>query len=239
MEVLKKNQLHLNKKKCIFGQEEVEYLGHIISHKGVAADEVKVKAMVEWPSSGSLRELHEFLGLIEYYRRFVKDNGKIASSLTESLKKNNFRWDKEAERAFQELKGRMMSYQIAWSLTKSLKKNNFHWDKEAKRAFQELKGRMMSLPALGLPDFTKTFVVKTDALGYGLGVVLMQECRPIAFFSQAINQKGQEKSVYERELMASLRSTKVAPLLGHHFIIRTDQKSLKFLLVQRVVTPEY
>lgn len=126
-------------------------------------------------------------------------------------------------------------------MTERLKKKNFYWDEAAEQAFQELKGKMMSLPVLRLPDFTKAFVVESDASGYGLGMVLMQENRPIAFFSQALNQKGGEKSVYERELMAIVFTVQKWRhyLLGHRFIVRTDQKSLKFLLEQRVITPEY
>lgn len=91
---------------------------------------------------------------------------------------------------------------------------------------------MMTLPVLGLSNFAKTFVVESDASGYGLGVVLVQEHRPIAFFSQALNQKDRGKSVYERELMAIVFVVQKWRhyLLGYHFIVRTYQKSLKFLL---------
>jgi len=69
----------------------------------------------------------------------------------------------------------------------------------------------------------------------------MQDHRPIAYYSHAFNQLGRSKSVYERELMAIVFAVqKWRPyLLGRRFIVRSDQKSLKHLMEQRLVSPEY
>jgi hypothetical protein len=66
------------RKKCSFAQEEVEYLGHLIFGRGVTANPKKIEDMLKWPILKDLKGLRGFLGLIGYYRKFVKDYGKKA-----------------------------------------------------------------------------------------------------------------------------------------------------------------
>ena len=73
----------------------MEYLGHIIT-RGVATDPDKVVAMRRWPTPATLKELREFLDLIGYYRRFIKEYRTIDKLLIELLKKDNFHWNEEA-----------------------------------------------------------------------------------------------------------------------------------------------
>lgn len=110
---------------------------------------------------------------------------------------------------------------------------------EALEAFHNLKQAMTKPPVLALPDFSKPFVIECDASGRGIGAVLMQEGRPIAYLSQALKGKALNLSTYEKELLALVLSVqKWRPyLLGHRFVVRTDQQSLKFLLEQRIGTP--
>lgn len=91
---------------------------------------------------------------------------------------------------------------LAWPLTELLKKDRFRWDSETEAAFQNLKSAMVNVLVLALLDFSKQFVVETDASGQGLGAVLMQDSHPIAYFSKVLPQGVWQKSVYERELMA-------------------------------------
>ena len=107
LELLRNHELFVKKTKCTFGQQEVHYLGHIISQEGVCVDPEKITAMVQWPLPRSPRAMRGFLGLTGYYRKFIQDYGKIAAPLTQMLRKNSYKWSPLAESAFQKLKDAM------------------------------------------------------------------------------------------------------------------------------------
>ena len=102
LNLLKQNQLKVKKSKCLWGVPQVEYLGHIISAEGVAADPQKIACMSAWPRPTTTTGLRGFLGLTGYYRRFIAGYGKIAAPLTHLLRKDSFKWTDEATAAFEE-----------------------------------------------------------------------------------------------------------------------------------------
>ena len=128
---------------------------------------------------------------------------------------------------------------LAKPLMNLLRKGAFEWSANAQVAFDQLKTALINAPILGIPDFSKTFVVETDASTHGIGAVLMQEGHPLAFISKALGPKWQGLSVCEKELLALVFAVQKWQqcLTGQRFTIRTDQRSLKWLLEQRLTTP--
>lgn len=203
--MIHKHELAVKFKKCEFGKQELEYLGHIITHTGVKVDCSKVKAMTDWPIPTTITELRGFLGLTGYYRRFIRDYGLIARPLTNLLRKGKFAWDTMAEEAFNNLK-------LATTTT----------------------------PTLALPNFSKPFVIETDASGDGIGAILSQDARPIALMSISLGEAKKSWSTYAREMLAIIVAIRTwrPYILWRRFTIQTDQRSLRYMLEQRILTPE-
>lgn len=198
------NQLFAKRSKCRFGVTSIDYLGHIISEHGVAVDPAKIEAVLSWPTPSTAKEVRGFLGLAEYYRKFIRHFGGIAAPLSHLLSKDGF-----------------------------------HWTAKAETAFGALKQILTSPTVLELLDFSQPFVIECDATGVGLGAVLTQHGKPIAYFSEALKGTSLRLSTYEREMLAIVKAIhKWQPyLLGKPFTVRTDHKSLKYLLEQRITTP--
>ncbi|XP_074346704.1 uncharacterized protein LOC141685510 [Apium graveolens] len=114
--------------------------------------------------------------------------------------------------------------QIAHPLTEQLKRDNYGWNEAATQAFSHLKKALTTAPVLLLPNFKQPFIVETDASGYGVEAVLMQQNRPVAFFSKLLGTRGQQKSslrflTQQREISAEYKKW-VAKLLGFDFEIQ-------------------
>ncbi|KAF8085588.1 hypothetical protein N665_0662s0002 [Sinapis alba] len=121
---------------------------------------------------------------------------------------------------------------IAAPLTEVIKKSvGFTWGEAQEEAFQLLKGKLTSAPLLVLLDFLKTFEIECDASGVGIGVVLMQEKRPIAYFSEKLGGTTLNYPAYDKELYALVRALQVWQhyLWPKEFVIHTDHESLKHL----------
>ena len=96
LETLRKEQLYAKMSKCEFWLKEVSFLGHIVSKEGIRVDPRKIEVILEWKSPRSVIEVRSFLGLVGYYRKFVKGFSIIATPMTRLLQKNvRFEWSEK------------------------------------------------------------------------------------------------------------------------------------------------
>ncbi|KAL2248274.1 UNVERIFIED_CONTAM: Transposon Ty3-G Gag-Pol polyprotein [Sesamum indicum] len=108
LEVLRKERLFGNLKKCGFCTNKVVFLGFVVSSEGITVDEEKVKAIRDWPTPTTIGEVRSFHGLTSFYRRFVKDRTTMAAPLNELTKKNvPFKWGNTQKKAFQAIKEKL------------------------------------------------------------------------------------------------------------------------------------
>jgi hypothetical protein len=194
---LKEHQLYAKFSKCVFWLEEIQFLGHVLSTKGIVVDPSNVKDILEWKSPTTVHQVRSFLGLTGYYRRFIPDFSKIVKPITGLLKNDT----------------------------------KFDWSSKCNEAFEQLKVLLTNAPVLAQPDIEKSFDVYCDASGSGLGYVLMQEGRVIAYASRQLRRHEEHYPTHDLELVAVVHALKIWRhyLLGNICHLYTDQKSLKYI----------
>ncbi|KAA3464163.1 Transposon Ty3-I Gag-Pol polyprotein [Gossypium australe] len=197
LEVLRKETLYANLKKCTFCSDKVIFLGFVVSSEGLEVDQEKIKAIQEWPRHTSISQVRSFHGLASFYRRFVPNFSIIAASLTSVIKKNSA----------------------------------FYWPDEQKKSFIEIKNCLTKAPLLALPDFSKTFEIECDASGVGIGAVLTQDGRPVAYFSEKLNRAALNDPIYDKEMYALIRALETWQhyLWPKEFVIHSDHEALKHI----------
>jgi hypothetical protein len=197
---LKEHQLYAKFSKCAFWLEEIQFLGHVLSARGIAVDPSKVKDILEWKPPTTVHQVQSFLGLAGYYRRFIPDFSKLVKPIT-SLLKNDAK---------------------------------FNWSSKCNEAFEQLKILLTTTPMLAQPDINKSFDVYCDTSGSGLGCVLMQEGRVIAYASRQLRRHEEHYPTHDLELAAVVHALKIWRhyLLGNVCHIYTDHKSLKYIFTQ-------
>ncbi len=139
---LREAGLHIKEKKCNFVVNSCNYLGHVVGGGEVRPMDYKVKAVKEYERLKTKKQVHAFLGLCGYYRRFITSFSTVANSLTELTWKN--------------------------------KENVVKWNEACEHSFNLLKEALTSKPVLTTPDWTRKFILQTDASATGLGYVLKE-----------------------------------------------------------------
>jgi len=195
-----KESLYANHAKCMFALDHINFLGFVVSLKGVYVDKEKVAAIQHWPTPINVNEVRSFHGLASFHRRFVQNFSTIVAPLNAIVKKDVV----------------------------------FKWGQDQIQAFETLKEKLTKALILALPKFTKTFEIECDASNIGIGVVLLQEGHPIAYFSEKLKVSHLNYSTYDKELYALVRALQNWQhyLFPKEFVIHSDHESLKYLKSQ-------
>jgi len=174
-DVLWREQLYGKLSKCHWARPQVEYLGHIVAADGVRMDPRKTAAVANWPVPRNVTELRKFLGLTNYFRKFIERYSCLVAPLTSLTRKGAFlspeAWTTDCQAAFEAVK-KVVASDI-----------------------------VLRFPDYSLPFRVE---VVTDASMYGTGAVLMQEGRPVAFTSRKVLAVEINYTTGEQELLAVL-----------------------------------
>lgn len=104
LQLLRDHHLVAKRTKCSFGQQQIDYLGHVISGRRLAIDPSKIKVIQQWPVPHNVKAVRSFLGLAGYNRRFIRPYATIAGPLTDLLCHEAFVWTDLSQKAFDMLK---------------------------------------------------------------------------------------------------------------------------------------
>jgi hypothetical protein len=202
LQILKENNFFARLDKCEFEQHELKYLGHIVSADGIKVNPVKTKSISEWPTPKSVKDIRSFLGLANYFRKFVQGFAVLTAPLTALTRKDV----------------------------------GFVWTDQCQKAFDGVKHALTHAPVLAMPDFTRpsTMEVLCDASIIGIGAVLTQDGRPLAYESKRLSDAEVKWTTTDQELWAVVHALKIwrCYLEGVKFTVVTDHNPLVHLQTQ-------
>ena len=174
--------LKLKPSKCFFFKDEIEYLGHVVSGKGISTNPKKIEAVTKWPTPKTVYDVRSFLGFVGYYRRFIKNFSKITKPIREVITG----LENQSKRV--------------------AKKTYIEWTDAADTAFEHLKAMCVSTPILAYPNYQLPFTLHTDSSTDGLGAVLYQKqdgkLRVIAYASRSVSKAESNYPAHKLEFLA-------------------------------------
>lgn len=192
--------------KCTFFAPEVEFLGHVVSGRGIKPSSRKVEAVRNCTVPKSVSEVRKFLGIVNHFRRFVLNFAERARPLTDLLKGGD-------------AKGRK-------------RHTDWRWGAEQESAFQDLRECLTTAPVLRYGDYHKPFIVNTDASKDVISGALMQRRKKgvvvVEYYSRTLTSAERNYSVTEKELLAVEQAVSHwrRYLYGPQFTVWTDHKPL-------------
>ncbi len=212
LEKIHKGGYFLKLSKCEFFKKEIKFLGHIVSEEGIRPDPAKLLSIKEWARPQSVYDVRAFLGLANYFRRFIYNYAKIAAPMYELVKGNVSR--------------------------RKAPTTMVPWGPQHDAAFEKLKEVLVNPPMMKLPDFNKPFQVITDASDYALGAILIQDGKPIAYESRRMIPAERNYHTTDKELLAVVHALQVwrCYLEGGTFKVMTDHNPLTYLHTQPLLT---
>jgi len=205
LEVLRQEGLRAKLSKCEFNKPELHFLGHVIGKDGIAVDPAKIAVIEKWPVPKSLKELQAFLGLANYFRKFVEHFSTVVAPLT-SLTGQPGKGQKKFAKA---INWSDLGNQVYEYTEKKPDGTTVTHKTTALDAFNEIKRRLVTAPVLAIPDLNKPFQVHTDASVVGTGGVLMQEGRVVAYTSSKFTPAEYNYTTGEQELLGLIRALQV------------------------------
>ena len=199
---LRDANVRLKPSKCHFVKPEVDYLGHLVSASGLRPNPDKIRAVQQFPTPRNVTDVRSFLGLANYYRRFIKGFAQIAAPLNNLTRKTvPFCWDDDCQTAFDRLKHALTTAPI------------------------------LAYPDFALP-FHLYVDASQDGIGLTLGQTIDGKELAIAYAGRDLNKAERNYSATEREALAVIDGIKrFQPYLtGRKFIVHTDHTALKWLM---------
>jgi hypothetical protein len=202
LERLRQHKLYAKQSKCEFAKRSIEFLGHFVSEEGIQVDPQKVRTIIEWPIPNNPHDIQSFMGLSNYYRRFISKFAHKTAPLNRLLHKNvPWKWTEIEQQSFDNLKHALTSPPV------------------------------LTLPNPD-KRFTLLFdAASTNAVGGVLCQDDNEHLHPIAFESRQMSSSELNYPVHEQELLAFVHCLKkwrhyldVQP-----FTIYTDNRSLQTL----------
>jgi len=173
---LEENDLFVKPEKCKWKVREVEFLGVVIGPRGVEMQKEKVEGVLNWLASRNVKEVQKFLGLANYYRRFIKDFAKIAVLLHVLVRKEQkWKWGKEQEEAFRKLKEVFMAEPVLAILD---------IDREMRVEADVLDYATGGVLSMKCED---------------------KKWRPVAFISKSLNATERNYEIHDKEMLAVIR----------------------------------
>ena len=217
---LEQHNLKLKPSKCEFFKTSVTYLGHVVSQEGIATDPEKLTAVKDWPTPTNVKELRQFLGFAGYYRRFVKGYSSLAQPLNSLLEGHC------THKPNKRKKGKRSKQPAEWV-----------WGEEQQAAFTALKEKLTNPPILAYADYSKPFILHTDACGKGLGAVLYQKQdgveKVLAYASRGLRPSERKYPAHKLEFLAlkwAVTDKFHDYLMGTSFEVVTDSNPLTYVL---------